>query len=222
MSSTRAYSLPQRQSYTFFDDFMYVVTGKLVWIPFYAFLIFLMQRRFGWKRTGIALIGIALTILMADPDMQPRDSPYVCRLRPSNPDNPISQFITLVHGVKRWPIRIPLDATGPTQPHSATLPDNAIPHKGNGSNDDFMDAAAELFQSIYGSALPHRYPRRLVGRFILRHDYMVARLPIRKLPSRENGASTTRPRLPILHKIMKLLQLNKSGRPPKGVSGQIF
>ena len=84
----------------FLDDFMYVVTGKLVWIPFYAFLIFLMQRRFGWKRTGIALVGIVLMILMADQICSHVIRPFVCRLRPSNPDNPISQFITLVHGVK--------------------------------------------------------------------------------------------------------------------------
>lgn len=84
----------------FLDEFMYIVTGKLVWIPFYAFLIFLMQRRFGWKRTGIALVGIALTILMADQICSHVIRPAVCRLRPSNPDNPISQFITLVHGVK--------------------------------------------------------------------------------------------------------------------------
>lgn len=84
----------------FLDDFMYIVTGKLVWIPFYAFLIFLMQRCFGWKRTGLALIGIALMILMADQICSHVIRPAVCRLRPSNPDNPISQFITLVHGVK--------------------------------------------------------------------------------------------------------------------------
>ena len=153
--------------------------------------------------------------------MQPRDSPLCVSseaIQSRQPNQP-------VHNTRarrqRWSIRVPLM---PRCQYCCTrhLPDDAIPHKGNGSNYDFMDASAELFQSIYGSALPHRYPRRLVGRFILRHDNMVARLPIRKLPSRQNGASTTRPRLPILHKIIKLLQLNKSGRPPKGVSGQIF
>jgi len=84
----------------FFDEFMYIVTGKLVWIPFYLFLVFLLQRRFGWKRTLTALIGIGLTILMADQICSHVIRPLVGRLRPSNPDNPISQYITLVHGVK--------------------------------------------------------------------------------------------------------------------------
>lgn len=84
----------------FFDDFMYVVTGKLVWIPFYMFMIALMVRRFGWKRTGVALVGVALVVLMADQICSHAIRPFVGRLRPSNPDNPISRCITLVHGVK--------------------------------------------------------------------------------------------------------------------------
>lgn len=84
----------------FLDDVMYFVSGKLEWIPFYVFLLFLMQRRFGWKRTGLALIGIALTILMADQICAHVIRPLVGRLRPTNPDNPISQYITLVHGVR--------------------------------------------------------------------------------------------------------------------------
>ena len=84
----------------FLDDFMYIVTGRFIWIPFYVFLIALMVRRLGWKRTGIALLGVVLLIFMADQICSHVIRPFVGRLRPSNPDNPISQYITLVHGVK--------------------------------------------------------------------------------------------------------------------------
>lgn len=51
---------------SFGDEFMWVVSGKFTWIPFYLVLLFLSIRHFGWKKTGIFLLAMAVTILMTD------------------------------------------------------------------------------------------------------------------------------------------------------------
>lgn len=43
-----------------------VLSMKAVWIPVYALILFLLVRRLGWRRAGIAVLAIALTILCCD------------------------------------------------------------------------------------------------------------------------------------------------------------
>ncbi len=54
------------QHNAFFDVVMYWVTNKYVWIPFYLLLLFLLQRKYGWKALLFALPAIALLITMTD------------------------------------------------------------------------------------------------------------------------------------------------------------
>lgn len=85
------------------DNVMWLVSGKFIWIPFYILLLELMARRIGWKRAGIVLIGIALAVTLADQVCGSLLRGLICRMRPSNPDNPFSAMITLVndyHGGK--------------------------------------------------------------------------------------------------------------------------
>jgi len=48
------------------DEFWKFVSYKFSWIPFYAFLLFLIWKNFGWKKTLVILLLTALMIIAAD------------------------------------------------------------------------------------------------------------------------------------------------------------
>lgn len=82
------------------DQIMWILSDKLVWIPFYILLAILMYRRIGARRTLIALLCIALTITAADQLCASLIRPMVARLRPTNPENPISGLVHVVNGYR--------------------------------------------------------------------------------------------------------------------------
>ncbi|NJO03498.1 MAG: phosphatase PAP2 family protein [Bacteroidia bacterium] len=65
------------------DRVMFAISGKQIWIPFYALLIFLMYRQIK-GRVLIALICIALTITFADRLTSGVMKPYFKRFRPTH------------------------------------------------------------------------------------------------------------------------------------------
>jgi len=64
------------------DPVMYYTSQTLFWLPLYLFLVYLMVKDFK-KDWWIPLIGIALTILLADQITASLMKPYFARLRPS-------------------------------------------------------------------------------------------------------------------------------------------
>lgn len=48
------------------DGFWKFVSYRFSWIPFYAFLLFLIWKNFGWKKTLVILVLTALMIVAAD------------------------------------------------------------------------------------------------------------------------------------------------------------
>lgn len=83
---------------TFGDYFMSVFTGKWIWVPMYASILYVLLRNFNWKVVLGCLVAIALTITFADQVCATLIRPMVERLRPSNPDNPISDLVHIVNG----------------------------------------------------------------------------------------------------------------------------
>lgn len=65
------------------DPIMFFITGKLLWLPLYAFLLYLVIREFK-QHSWIVLLGIALTILLTDQVTSGFMKPYFLRLRPSH------------------------------------------------------------------------------------------------------------------------------------------
>jgi undecaprenyl-diphosphatase len=65
------------------DPVMKVLTGKLFWIPLYAFLLYFLVRHFG-KQSWVLLLGIVLTIVVADQVCSSLLKPLVARLRPTH------------------------------------------------------------------------------------------------------------------------------------------
>lgn len=84
----------------FFDTFMYTYSGKLIWVPMYVALVYVLFRNLQWKVALMCLVGVVLTIVFADQVGASLIRPWVERLRPSNLDNPISEYVHLVNGYR--------------------------------------------------------------------------------------------------------------------------
>lgn len=84
----------------FFDSFMSLYSGRFIWIPMYVALLIIMLRRYPLAKVLILLIGIALSITLADQICASVLRPVFQRLRPSNLDNPISEFVHIVNGYR--------------------------------------------------------------------------------------------------------------------------
>lgn len=82
---------------TFGDYFMSTFTGKWIWVPMYASILYVLLRNFDWKVVLGCLAAIALTITFADQVCATFIRPVVERLRPANPDNPISDLVHIVN-----------------------------------------------------------------------------------------------------------------------------
>jgi len=80
----------------FFDRFMMLFTGRFLWVPMYAALLFVIIRACGNKSAFIYLLAIAATITLTDQTCASLIRPIVERLRPSNPENPLSALTFVV------------------------------------------------------------------------------------------------------------------------------
>lgn len=82
------------------DFFMYAFSGKWIWVPLYASIFYVILRNLPWKTALGCVVAIALTIVFADQVGATVIRPLVCRLRPANPENPISEFVQIVNGYR--------------------------------------------------------------------------------------------------------------------------
>ena len=89
------------------DEAMALITGKWIWIPFYLVLIDLLFRRLGPKYAALTLVAVVIAITMTDQICASVIRPFIGRLRPCNPDNPIFGAITIVKDIHpggySWP-----------------------------------------------------------------------------------------------------------------------
>lgn len=84
----------------FFDSVMWCISGRWIWVPFYAVLAYLLFRRMSWQRASICLVTIGLIILAADQTCATLIRPEIGRLRPANLNNPLSSFVHIVNGYR--------------------------------------------------------------------------------------------------------------------------
>lgn len=84
----------------FFDSVMWCISGRWIWVPFYAVLAYLLFRRMSWKRASLCLVTIGLIILAADQTCATLIRPEIGRLRPANLNNPLSSFVHVVNGYR--------------------------------------------------------------------------------------------------------------------------
>ena len=94
--------------YTSFGDyFMSSFSGKVIWAPMYASVLYVLLKNADWKVALYCLIAIVLTITFADQACATFIHPAVARLRPCSPDNPISELVHLVNGKRSGSFSFP-------------------------------------------------------------------------------------------------------------------
>ena len=84
----------------FFDGFMKTFTGRFVWVPMYAALVFMMWRACRWPKMLFYLFGVVLAVTITDQVCATFIRPAVERLRPSNLQNTLSQMAYIVDGYR--------------------------------------------------------------------------------------------------------------------------
>ena len=82
----------------YWDYFMMIFSDRFVWVPFYASFIFVLLKNFPVKVVMSTIVVITLIILFSDQTASGILKPLVARMRPSNPDNPISPMVHVVQG----------------------------------------------------------------------------------------------------------------------------
>lgn len=68
----------------FLDEVMWIVSGRLTWIPLYIFLVYLAIRQSGWKVGLLFLAGAAISVGLADVISTQALKEVVQRYRPSH------------------------------------------------------------------------------------------------------------------------------------------
>ena len=84
----------------YFDSVMWLVSGKLIWVPMYVSLFFVLLKNYSYKVVFAILLAIGVVILFTDSFTAQVIRPWVCRLRPSNLDNPMSSMVHIVAGYR--------------------------------------------------------------------------------------------------------------------------
>lgn len=83
------------------DDIMIVFSDRYVWIPLYVILSLCVLKKLGWKQGLIMLCVCGMAVGLSDWVCATAIRPYVGRLRPLHPDNPISEYLRVVKNVPR-------------------------------------------------------------------------------------------------------------------------
>jgi len=81
----------------FFDSFMFLISGKLVWAVFYLAIIVQIYRTYGWKNCLYLVVTIALVITCCDQMASGFLKPTFERFRPSRSPE-ISHLVHIVNG----------------------------------------------------------------------------------------------------------------------------
>lgn len=83
---------------SFWDHFMWIFTAKMTWVPMYAAILYVILKNLRLSVSIFTVLAIVLTITYADQVCATVIRPFAERLRPSNPENPISGLVHLVNG----------------------------------------------------------------------------------------------------------------------------
>lgn len=84
----------------YWDYFMTMYSSRWVWIPLYLSFFLVMLRNFHYKVTLTSLAVIVLIVFVCDQTASTILKPLVERMRPSNPDNPISPMVHVAFGYR--------------------------------------------------------------------------------------------------------------------------
>lgn len=89
------------------DQFMWYFSGKLIWIILYVVILTAIIIKYGWKRGLCIALVIGIIITLCDQTCGNWVRHAIGRLRPGNPDNPISDLVHLYNGHRGGPYGFP-------------------------------------------------------------------------------------------------------------------
>lgn len=84
----------------FMDNFMMLFSGRFVWVPMYAVILLILFKKFKPATAALFVLGLVAAITLADQTCATFIRPAVQRLRPSNLENPLSEFVNIVNGYR--------------------------------------------------------------------------------------------------------------------------
>lgn len=84
----------------FFDRFMVLASSRWVWLPMYCGLFMILLRITSPKMTLLYSVGLFFAIALTDQTCATLIRPAIERMRPSNPDNPLSALVHIVDGYR--------------------------------------------------------------------------------------------------------------------------
>lgn len=84
----------------YWDTVMYFATRRVIWYPLYVAMLYAIYLCYGWRTMVTAFVMAFLAVLLADQVCASVIRPYVGRLRPCDPDNPISVCVHTVLGYR--------------------------------------------------------------------------------------------------------------------------
>lgn len=82
------------------DILMWLISSRWIWVPLYILLAGMLIYRYGWLKGSLYIVMAAVIITLTDQTCASVIRPLVARLRPSNPDNPISVLLHIVNGYR--------------------------------------------------------------------------------------------------------------------------
>lgn len=83
---------------SYWDSFMFMYSDKYVWLIFYLSFAFVIFKFYRWSVGAKFFIAAILLLIIDDQICSSVLRFWIARLRPSNLDNPISQYIHIVAG----------------------------------------------------------------------------------------------------------------------------
>lgn len=82
------------------DAFFYTVTKKWLWMPLALVVAAIVMHVGGWRRGVLCILSVALAVTFADQVCATWLRPAIERMRPSNLNNPLSDYVHVVNGYR--------------------------------------------------------------------------------------------------------------------------
>ena len=83
----------------FWDNFMWIHTGTLVWIPLIVALLYVVIKNNAWRETLLVFVMLAVVVLLADRISSGFFKPFFHRFRPTH-DPEIMGLVDIVNGYR--------------------------------------------------------------------------------------------------------------------------
>ncbi len=84
----------------FWNEFWWIVTGKLIWVPLYLLILWLLCRRLGWQRMVVigCMIGVGVGAVDMIANIFKSETFALARFRPTHTDGLEVHFVHNYHG----------------------------------------------------------------------------------------------------------------------------